>query len=798
MNKLFTKLAAGFIGLTLVASVGAVIGSKALEKAPIEANAADTYVKASSIAVGDKVVLVSETAGMEMTSISTSSTKYGVGTAFSGSPAGTFAFDVVTGSEANSYSFKNGSNYLRWNSGNSLDIVATSVAKNSSWFVSFDGNSNAQLTNANDSTRFILWNKSSPRFATYAGQSVGNSYYATQLYKKDSGSTKTLEYISISGSMTNTTYTTNDDWDPAGLTVTAHYDDSSTDDVTNSATWSFAPSKPSEGVTSVIATATYSDEEASSTAQSVTVTKADPRIDITPSSYTPPASSYAAVEWASGGVGGLIYTTNNTSQIQFQANTSYIYNSIAISGYITNITIECASGKSISGLTAFVGKNSALTAKPGTGGISNSTDWIWNFNENDNYCYFRIDSTSSGAKYFSHIYVTYKEVSLVDPTGITLDDSSAISMDTYGYGKRTLNATVEPFNANDKTVTWGSSNPSVVTVSNGVLSPTGVGTTTVYGTTCNYVDDATTPNLKASVSVTVTQAQYKKATFVPKSTSTLTSEDDYLVAGSASVSSDGQYSNEKSAIQLGSGKNATFTISNYTGMKIFGIDLVMSSNASSGAGSLEVQIGSTNVYSIEACAFSNPKWNGAFSAVGVNLYKEFASEVIVTTGEDIILTFDGTIGSLYIHSVAIRYLDASLEQWCQSFLDDYVCDPQGVTRPSTDDWDDFGIEFIYLDDDLQELARNTTAKESGNTIEKAMYKYDYIIGKYGDLEDPTTGAKLYDNYIERTPIQMSLIRTSNILGANENDSITLIVVVAVISLTAVGAFFYIRRRRQHN
>ncbi len=53
MNKLFTKLAAGFIGLTMVASVGAVIGSKALEKEPVEANAASQQWELVSSALSD-------------------------------------------------------------------------------------------------------------------------------------------------------------------------------------------------------------------------------------------------------------------------------------------------------------------------------------------------------------------------------------------------------------------------------------------------------------------------------------------------------------------------------------------------------------------------------------------------------------------------------------------------------------------------------------------------------------------------------------------------------------------------
>ena len=59
-----------------------------------------TISKASSIAVGDEVVLVYETGKMELTSFSSSSTIYGIGSSYSTSPSGSYSFNVVTGSSA--------------------------------------------------------------------------------------------------------------------------------------------------------------------------------------------------------------------------------------------------------------------------------------------------------------------------------------------------------------------------------------------------------------------------------------------------------------------------------------------------------------------------------------------------------------------------------------------------------------------------------------------------------------------------------------------------------------------------
>ena len=71
-------------------------------------------------------------------------------------------------------------------------------------------------------------------------------------------------------------------------------------------------------------------------------------------------------------------------------------------------------------------------------------------------------------------------VSAVEITAVTLDLSTLTF--TMGDATQTLTATVEPENATVKTVTWSSDNPSVATVTNGVVSPVGVGECTITAT----------------------------------------------------------------------------------------------------------------------------------------------------------------------------------------------------------------------------------------------------------------------------------------------------------------------------
>ena len=368
-------------------------------------------------------------------------------------------------------------------------------------------------------------------------------------------------------------------------------------------------------------------------------------------------------------------------------------------------------------------------------------------------------------------------------------------MDTYGYGRRRLSATVEPFNNNDSTVNWGTSNPNVVTVTDGVLTAVGVGSATVYATTGNFVSDQTTPDLKASVSVTVGQALYKKATFIPTSAEAANQADDCLTSGSVTVSSTGSYSNDKEALQLSGGKTATITVSGYAGMKITGIDLVMSSNGNAGTGSLTVTAGSTQIYEIETAAFSDATWNGAYDALACDIYKD-STDYVVSGSETIVFEFSATVNSLYIHSVSLRYLDYSLEQWCENFLTQITCDggnPGSITDDSN--WDDLGIAFLDLDEDLRDIAANANAdKTSASVIEQAMARYDLILRKYGI----GTGTGQHEDFIGRFgvgkvngPLNASRIS----FDSNSNGSTAIIIVVSLVSITSLGVLLVIKRKR---
>lgn len=97
--------------------------------------------------------------------------------------------------------------------------------------------------------------------------------------------------------------------------------------------------------------------------------------------------------------------------------------------------------------------------------------------------------------------VTIGEVTTIEPTAITLDQSKL----TIKVGKTiTLTPTIEPADATNKNVTWSSSDETVATVSDGVVTGVKAGTATITAKTAN--------GLTATATVTVEEIPVTKIT----------------------------------------------------------------------------------------------------------------------------------------------------------------------------------------------------------------------------------------------------------------------------------------------
>lgn len=137
---------------------------------------------------------------------------------------------------------------------------------------------------------------------------------------------------------------------------------------------------------------------------------------------------------------------------------------------------------------------------------SKSSIWKFTFNEEGEALIFLsdnsrfLDDTSSNtykaytslSPSYNHYFTVYvlEEINEVNVTSVTLNKSSMSII--YGNTDSSLEATVMPEGATNKTVSWSSSNESVATVnSSGVVTALAVGTTTITVTTEDQAKIAT-------------------------------------------------------------------------------------------------------------------------------------------------------------------------------------------------------------------------------------------------------------------------------------------------------------------
>jgi len=130
---------------------------------------ADSWEKASSIAVGDVVLLTVDNSSVtkELKGIKSGSTPIGDIVEYTGVPAGVYPLTVEAGSADGTFAFKGEDGYLCVvKSKNALNVSETKDAL-SSWTVSFEGSVATLKINDGTDDRYLKYNSGSPRFACY-------------------------------------------------------------------------------------------------------------------------------------------------------------------------------------------------------------------------------------------------------------------------------------------------------------------------------------------------------------------------------------------------------------------------------------------------------------------------------------------------------------------------------------------------------------------------------------------------------------------------------------------------------
>ena len=159
----------------------------------------DIFVRvtnASQLVAGKRYIIVYEDTPVAMGAISSTSTKYGLSVPESGNFAytdgvvqlteGTGVKVLTLGGSDGAWTLSMDGSSLNWTAGNSLSVGTSGDL----WSIELDEENNVIISNNSDSSRRILYNKTSPRFACYApGESTGTySGQSIQLYIEDDGS----------------------------------------------------------------------------------------------------------------------------------------------------------------------------------------------------------------------------------------------------------------------------------------------------------------------------------------------------------------------------------------------------------------------------------------------------------------------------------------------------------------------------------------------------------------------------------------------------------------------------------
>ena len=164
-----------------------------------------------------------------------------------------------------------------------------------------------------------------------------------------------------------------------------------------------------------------------------------------------------------------------------------------------------------------------------------------------------------------------------------------------------------------------------------------------------------------------------------------------------------------------------------------------------------------------------------------------------TTSDEV--TIEGTTaskGRFYIDDIVFIGTDnqaaVGAYGYAAEFLNETAEDCAAGTGINSTTWSSLGsswssCESSYAGSNSYFLSK--TANENGKIIEEALARYDNILANYGGT-----------NFMNRSTSGGAKLMLSKIAGENTN-TIAIIVIISLVSVTAIGGYFFIKRREQN-
>ena len=418
--------------------------------------------------------------------------------------------------------------------------------------------------------------------------------------------------------------------------------------------------------------------------------------------------------------------------------------------------------------------------------ISDSSSWVVTY-ENDEFTVINLSTyheatkkhlrfnANSGQERFACYDGTQTPVSFYEITGAALTDFTIdASISVYKTGTATIGVTYTPADATDKTLTWTTSDATVATVVDGVVTGVEVGTCTV---TASKVIGGVT--VERTCAVTVLN---NKAAHLGTSADPFDINDAVNVAnGVFTQTSNGTAVDLANTYYYVKGiltKYVTRTTSTLTFW--LGDD---ASQQSAATGGFEI---------FKAAKVYGDNLADAYSADS-EVQRDFAvGYTIKASGK--LKNYNGTPemdtgGYIYYNS----YIEA--RKYAEAFNTalEAVCDANGntVAADLASAWSSQSTAYAALDSVVKPILTDATAKTtSGATaVELCAAKYDYILGKYG--------TSTLSNFMNRTVAASSANTGVRAFVANNNGALIVVVVAAFVSATFIGGYFFLRKKKEN-
>ena len=595
---------------------------------------------------------------------------------------------------------------------------------------------------------------------------------------------RTITGITVTGDMTNKTYVKDASWDLTGLSLTVAYDSGDPAVVTlNSLTvgTDFTLSKATaDGATSLTISGTYDGH--SITSRTITGITYVSEVTFTAGTDQGSSGNQSADSMSKCGI-----TVSGTSM----ATTTAQYR--IYSGSTLTISSSGENIRKIEFTDAGDSSNPAsrIALKDGETGTYSSLTWVGN----DDSVAFSPD----GQARVSAIAVTtdsgYAEVHV---SGLSVNGSAAtigqeFNIDVVKSKTYSLDVAVTPDNTTDsKTINYSVASGSGATVSAAGVITAGstVGGTAVIraesdaDSTYYVLFNVTVIDSKAvydiDFSCTTSTTAFTETTW---GTATSGSDADDLTTGTIS-----KVYPDANAIKFNSGSAVgSLTLTTPDSVEIERVVIRAKSFKSTDSPTVAVNNGTaqepTEDWSYLIFDLGTPSDEITIAGTTATNGRFYIDDIIFISSDD-----QAAVGAF---GYAAEFMNA-LDEECSG-----LAVTTGTWSTLSGKWTTMGTS--YSGSQAYFLAKTASPRDgdgltpTGDVIQKALARYDFIVGKYNKAQ----GLTAYNDFMSRDPSPIGAsAKIMPMITGESGVTVSVIIIVSMVSLTAIGGFFFIKKKKE--